>query len=364
MKQTKFTARKRIMASASMLVVSAIMLSGATYAWFTMSREVEVQNIQMTATTPEDIQLALGVLDADASVLGVSGTISDPDNAPTNINHWSNTVSIKDYYTFGRLIPASSTNGASIFFTPDAAGVGRTLKTDAAFYQADGHTDADVGTAGDTNSLAATAATNTTFQTAVTTLTPSNAWNNTNDDGYYVDIPVYLRTSSSTDQPIYVCGYVTDLTEESQTDAETDDLYKAVRVAILTGAGAVNGGCLALADGGDTYAVNKSFYPTSGASDGILDSGNYNGRTTGASGINAISAITPNPAWAAITENKGATAVATLAAAGANQEYGAATKIIVRVWLEGEDINCWNENAGQDWSICLKFMKDALPAGT
>ena len=49
MKQTKFTARKRIMASASMLVISAVMLSSATYAWFTMNKEVTVSGFELTA---------------------------------------------------------------------------------------------------------------------------------------------------------------------------------------------------------------------------------------------------------------------------------------------------------------------------
>ena len=44
----------------AMLTVSAMTLASSTYAWFTMSREVEVQNIQMTATVPEDIQISLG----------------------------------------------------------------------------------------------------------------------------------------------------------------------------------------------------------------------------------------------------------------------------------------------------------------
>jgi hypothetical protein len=49
MKQTKFTARKRIMASASMLVISAVMLSTSTYAWFTMNKDVTVDGFQLTA---------------------------------------------------------------------------------------------------------------------------------------------------------------------------------------------------------------------------------------------------------------------------------------------------------------------------
>lgn len=42
--------------------------------------------------------------------------------------------------------------------------------------------------------------------------------------------------------------------------------------------------------------------------------------------------------------------------------YGVAHKIVVRVWLEGEDPDCWNETAGQDWSINLKFNNEKTAA--
>jgi len=42
---------------------------------------------------------------------------------------------------------------------------------------------------------------------------------------------------------------------------------------------------------------------------------------------------------------------------GTGTGYGAARKYYVRVWLEGEDPECWNANAGQDFNISLKFTK-------
>ncbi len=56
--------------------------------------------------------------------------------------------------------------------------------------------------------------------------------------------------------------------------------------------------------------------------------------------------------------------VATLAAPSKDAQglktnnYGTPTKITVRVWLEGEDPDCWNDTAGQDWSINLKFNNE------
>ena len=49
---------------------------------------------------------------------------------------------------------------------------------------------------------------------------------------------------------------------------------------------------------------------------------------------------------------------------GTGQGYGAAKKYYIRVWLEGEDFECWNANAGQDFTISLKFSKigaEAVP---
>lgn len=409
---------KKLIPAAGMLAVSASMLATSTYAWFTMSREVEVQNIQMTATTPEDIQISLGTIGSTAALAsesesytltGGTGILVNTDGvvAAPRVDHtvsgytvseyddldWSNIVDISKYYQFGKLIPASSTTGANVYFTPDAAGTGRTLKAGAGFYQAAAGLTAyeysssskTYASAGGGDPAMATAhvdtvsGSNDTWKAASGgTYNVSTGWTETNDDGYYIDIPVWLRTSSTQTggTNIYVSGYVIDKTEENNNDS--DDLYQAVRVAILNDDGTASQGCLTLADGGDTYVdpvtgqvSHYGKYPTWSGFDNILDSGNYNGvggRSSDA-GIYAVSGttVTPDantgmgePAHTAITQNNGTVAVTTLAA-GTGTEYGAPTKLIIRVWLEGEDVNCWNANAGQDWSIALKFSKEALP---
>ncbi|MBR4318850.1 MAG: hypothetical protein IKP69_02210, partial [Oscillospiraceae bacterium] len=144
--------KKRLVPATAMLVASAMALASSTYAWFTMSREVEVKNIQMTATVPEDIQISLGHLykdadtdattQADASLFASTGVLhgnKSADNcgvdAPSTDWDWSNTADISAYYQIGKLIPASSQTGADIFFTPDADGVGKTVKKDAKYFK-------------------------------------------------------------------------------------------------------------------------------------------------------------------------------------------------------------------------------------
>ena len=40
-----------------------------------------------------------------------------------------------------------------------------------------------------------------------------------------------------------------------------------------------------------------------------------------------------------------------------SSNYGESVCVIVRVWLEGEDKDCWNATAGQDFQIALEFAK-------
>jgi len=404
----KSSARKKLIPAAGSLMISAAMLSTSTYAWFTMSREVEVKNIQMTATTPEDIQLSFGAIGSPSETNSLANNGGYLTGAvPAVDTDWANIGDISHYYRFGKLIPASSTDGENIFFTADAAGVGRGLKTGAKFYQAAaGSTAYGTGTNAAVNSNDDASAkahiitgADDKWKTGAEsgdTYSASTAWNVTNDDGYYVDIPIWLRTSSSNAQTIYVYGFACDNTEESKND--TDDLYKSVRVAILSDSGdawaagtySANKGCLTLADGGDLYseadddAERASKYPAYSNSPNILDSDNYNGDGTNtnrskttATGrvandgkIYAVSAYGESnigATWTAITQNDGSAtnsnSVITLPA-GSGSTFGAAKKLVIRVWLEGEDGNCWNENANQDWNISLRFTKDPLTAST
>ncbi|MEE3450412.1 MAG: hypothetical protein VZR27_06900 [Acutalibacteraceae bacterium] len=93
-----------------------------------MSREVEVQNIKLTATTPEDIQISLGKIGSNATTASTSEsyTLAGSTGVLVNTSYvvdapreestandeldWSNTADISKYYQFGKLIPASSTN--------------------------------------------------------------------------------------------------------------------------------------------------------------------------------------------------------------------------------------------------------------
>jgi hypothetical protein len=426
---------KKIIPAVGMLSVSAVMLASSTFAWFTMSREVEVSNIQMSATVPEDIQISLGLIgtisngtitestsEASASLAnGLGGLVNTSGvvSAPENSWDWSNIADISEYYQFGKLIPASSTSGANIFFTPNANGNGQTIAAGATFYAANdasniltAKTEADVTGTG-TNPLNATAhiinsknsgVVNDTWSTGVALsgqtakYTGSTGWNATNDDGYYIDIPVWLRTSSSSGANLSVLAYVKPRNTKQTNSADGDALYRAVRVAIIEDSVSGNTttstthGLLPITDGWNVSAdgaaagslkTNPFLLTKATYAESIL---NWYGRdlTTGASASTALTAKTgaesnakaaasaTTPAYDKAVVYDPFTAndnvVATLAAPTTDTNgvktanYGTPTKITVRVWLEGEDPDCWNDTAGQDWSINLKFNNETTNA--
>ena len=402
---------RKIVPAAGMLSISAVMLATSTYAWFTMSREVEVQNIQMTATVPEDLQISLGTLGSAtgtaatkesegftlAKGTGVlvanSGTSANDGNvkAPTNDWDWSNTADITDYYQIGKLMPASSTNGKSIFLTPDADGVGKTVKEDAAYYTAVSDltpsAESTLKEGASKTHVAATlhAITSTTKSddkwstagNASDNYNTATAWNVTNDDGYYVDIPIWLRTSSTQNTNISVQAYVIPKTATQQLNTDNEALYKAVRVALITpttGAETtendakvaaittsnllpVNNAWNASSDGTNDGTIKQNPYtlPT-GDTKGIID---FYTRNTGEEAVASISSGTSAAYGTASIYSVNST-VATLqkSPGTTGNAYGPAKKLIVRVWLEGEDKDCWNDTAGQDWSINLKFNNE------
>ena len=69
----KKTFKKRAFISAiAMLIVSAIVLTSATYAWFSMAKRVEVESMELNVTSPEGIQIS-----ANTSAFTTKLTVDD-----------------------------------------------------------------------------------------------------------------------------------------------------------------------------------------------------------------------------------------------------------------------------------------------
>lgn len=320
------SAKKKLIPAVAMLTTSAVMLSTATYAWFTMSREVEVTGIKLTATTPQTIEVSLGKATAGATITSKTEATEPGDDEKL----WSNKAATSSVYaSFGKLIPASTTDGLNLYYTTKATENGK-----------------NVDISGENAFIKATETNNAgwTFQAdGKSSAEEKNLTADTDGEGYYLDIPVWFRTTNITDVNLGVDVTVTDPNSES---ADTKgDLYKATRVAFLTSDKTTAKGVFlgAETDVNTAYYKKKAVKAATGTGE---DS--YYGNVTVAKEVtaNAAGQVT----------NSDSTDVASVTGVGNGKTgYSTPVKYYIRVWLEGEDKNCWNANAGQSFNVDLKF---------
>ena len=360
-----------------MLLVSATMLASSTYAWFTMSREVEVTGIRMTATVPESIQVSLGA--GTNSSTGISMTVDNTTNKLTAVSvpvadtEWTNSVAISEYYKFGKLTPATSANGSDVYYTSDATGVGKTLAGHT--ITSNGMMSGGTAKAGFTKANVADAlgtGNATAWVGKINNRTADETPLDSTGNGYYIDIPVWFRTSISTGAKLTVQATFTNGTNGKINTDETR-LYKAARVSILEGNNA------STTSNSLTQAVLKdsgaNYYRTAaGATRGSAAGYTINAANTSGTDI-------PTASWAKVacinqfngtydtTEtNKAANgnAVISIPAPTGNDPWSAMTgaPYTIRVWLDGEDVDCWDANAAQDFGISLRFVQLTDTAAT
>lgn len=313
----KNSAAKKIIPAVGMLALSATMLSTSTYAWFTMNKEVQMTGLNMTATVGEGMEISLASVDASDNI--TAPTTAHPDDTETE-KGWKSAVVVDEYYsTIGKFKPASSTTGVTLFDAVNSSDAGR---------KASKFTDI-------------TSAENAKVKASLrdkiktgTEITVDEA-----NSGYYVDIPVYLRTNKSgTDsEDIYYKMIISPLDKDGKAStADTDTLYKAVRVAFMAPDGKTN-----LA-GEQIFAVDNNYYESRKA----------------VSAADTKSDVTVNQnATAATGKLEDITAADSgldIELANNGENYGH-LDFIVRVWLEGESESCYNEKSGQSWNIDLAF---------
>ena len=308
------SAKKKLIPAVAMLTTSAVMLSTATYAWFTMSREVEVTGIKLTATTPQTIEISLGQATTSNTLThGVEAT------APNSDDMWTHTAATGSVYQdFGKLIPVSSVDGFNMFYTEKATENGKKVSdVPNPFTKAEtavGWEFKEGGKSAETGAVV-------------------NAAEN-DGSGYYLDIPVWFRTTST---DAVTLGLEVEIKNSSDDDTKSV-LYKAARVAILPETKSAQ---KVFSETGAKYYKDGKAVATAGA-------------TLAASYGDVSAATEATVTGGKVTNPDAATQVATVTAS-TGTGYGGAVKYYIRVWLEGEDEACWNAIAGQDFVINLKF---------
>ncbi len=268
----KFT--RKLIPAVAMLVVSATMMSTASFAWFSMNRTVTATGMQATAVSP----INLLIKGADDTDFATSATVTSSN--PTLPLTPMSTVNPVDPATFYAVVDGVINNGAG--GKVEANGEG-------------------------------------TFVTATNSSTVM----------YYVDYQFDLKLSSDVPSDVPDKTKTIEAYLSSLTISGTSELNNAVRVAVLEG------------------NTLKGIY-----------------------GVEATDAVTGSAAKAikTVDGSQKCTEVAEVLTVAVNDEsdysYNAnnafvvtatAKTITVRVWIEGQDDDCKNENAGKTFNISLKF---------
>lgn len=338
------SAKKKLIPAVAMLTTSAVMLSTATYAWFTLNREVEVKGLQMSATASNSLEISLGDLSTDEGAAKIG---APADGSAT----WSRVITVGEYYkSVGKLKPASSADGLHLYKIKDESNIyagGTKVKDDAEVVAVANDNTATLtpGKAADVEKL--------------TQVDPES-----NDKGYFIDVPMWIRTSAKEESKVYCTVTITD--GNSATDVAGDELMKAVRVAIIP-----------KEDGDTAKVLSGSSSLTTGPLDATvesnesvkifgLDSNTYDADNKVLSGAAVTYKAADKSAPTIVTANDSAdnaatvanTAVFTLPAANADSGKYGVEGFIVRVWLEGESQSCYDLTASQDWNINFNFSLD------
>lgn len=310
--EKKNSPMKKIIPAAAMLLLSTVMLSTSTFAWFTMNKEVQMTGLAMSATAGDSLEIALASVDS-------SGNISSATHpADTDEYGWKSTVNVGDYYSdIGKLKPASSVDGINFFYAKDAGNGGTTASVFESITLGAG-------------SMAAA-----TMKPSVSTSTITSD----GTEGYYVDIPVYLRTNKVKPSAIETTGDI--YCKIIINNPNSDNLYKAVRVAFIPSAGSAT-----------IFGIDKEYYNKNG------DIGTA---VNGAASRADVDVVTDFVSNSTFTSGAGVNSGLKILYAENAGEYGH-LDFTVRVWLEGESTSCLDLNAGQNWKIDFAFSLGAFGA--
>lgn len=320
----KNSAVKKLIPAAGMLALSASMLATSTYAWFTMNQTVTVTGMQLKTTVSSNLLIA-----PDTNPVG---TAVKADNLFTT----SDTSAIAAW-----LEPVSSNDGAStnFWYTLDALGNGA-KSASGTYIDYDDSTNGGLSAAENASTYA-----NKFSQAYGVDKTSVAAFNNgvSPDDAAqgYVDYVCQLRATNTTSSSQSI--YLTDLTLKYAGSTDTD---KAFRAAIFMDK--------ASSDSTPVYTATntlKAIY--SPASAEYQTSGQAVGTSNNAAALANVSNL---------NASQTTTAFATLNA-GETAYY----RVVVRIWIEGEDKTCTASTfatLNQNWAASLKFDLGTLSSGT
>lgn len=317
----KKTIKKRAFVSAiAMLIVSAIVLTSSTFAWFSMSKEASVESMDLTVSSPEGIQIS-----ANASAWTAQLTVDQIFNTDVNPNDRYNAYPGNNNLYPTDLIPVSSA-----FKAADSA---------------TGYADFFKAAANDTNTRA-----------NITTVTQSK---DSQDAAGLIAFDLFFKVAEEKS---------VKFSDSVFTDNSNSDIKTALRVAFTPLGNVAIGTDAATAQALNSFAsgtknvvyevdsVNRSADAaeaglTAGAKTTSGLTSTNGGSAPLADGIITAGTCTSPVAGTLVADTADASAKAFKLDAGI-------TKVRVYIWVEGNDVDCLNSVSGASLTAALKFTID------
>lgn len=339
MKNTKNSAKKRLIPAAGSLLVSAVMLSTSTYAWFTMNKDVSVTGMQMKTVVQGNLLISDNNKEAGYTTQQLSQTRA------------------------ALLEPVSSVNGydGSFFYTTNALGNGDAVENVYTPY------DEDTTLTNGAIDLIANAASTT----AGTHPTTSGAGKVKVDDDFNTAYGAANYAANAGTAYYNAYGYVDYVFYLKATGDATDTKIKMTKLNMLYNGAAIKNPAYGTGDPVVGTNVDKAWragvYVSEITGDtGVVAASNavtgnlkailtLNGAANQDSGkaVSGATAAPTNLALAYNTWSEDDGSIATVAN-GATKYF----KVTVRVWLEGEDTTCTSKTYAQltdAWSLDCAF---------
>ncbi|WP_347994626.1 hypothetical protein [uncultured Eubacterium sp.] len=287
--------KSKVVSALAMLLVSAVALSSASYAWFTMSKSVKVDGIQLQATAPDNVLIATNsdafeTITPYASTKTLEVAEGKKDVLKGGVNP-ETAIAASDL-----LLPCSSATGVNLYNTLDIKDSGEDKGADSKY----------------------TTSTNTAAATEL----------------YYVDVPLYILTTGSKNVNVAI-----DTEKSSIETVAGGEIYNAVRFAVLDDAMTTSKG---------VYTMNKEMFTGATPVESVVaEKANY--------AENDAAILLGNASN--IAENNKIELKGTANMTGANVDTNKYqyTKVVVRVWIEGQNKNCVTANANQKFKFNLTF---------
>jgi hypothetical protein len=322
MKTTKFSTNKKIMTAASMLLLSTFMLSSATYAWFTMNKKVTVDGMEVRT------KVGANLLICDTNVE------SDYTTALTQ-----NRAAL--------LEPVSTVDGKAFVYTVNANARGQALATPtwATYNENTNLTNEVAGKTAYDSAFNGVYGNGTAFTADTVALDDTRTTGSKDGAAYgYVDYTFYLKaTNDGTDRYINMtkCNLLKDNAAIDNTSKTAGvDANRAWRVAVFVA---------------DTAAGTTAATPATGTATSILTLAGATNFTPGEArdSSNALDTVTYNTA-------------VNIGDVGATAGTTAYYKVVVRLWLEGEDDTCNSATyaaLAKEYTLDLEFQLQSAAGG-